>query len=531
MSDHVIFFNDYFELIEERDHYAIRFLKAGLDVGELSQVFNQIPRLQLTEFAALKSASLLATGKKTVIGTKKPKVEVRVSKDRMIAYLKLNMTNKAFEEASKEDLVKEILELMVRENVVYGYDIRTIPQKLQVEDEIAVAKGLYPTKGDDAVVTYYDVGSPQPRVHSDDTVDHYELELIHNVHQGDWLGERLEPTLGILGKTVTGEGLAAIAGRQEKLLYDSKSVEEVFVKPDKKTYLYAKRNGAVVMNGEKIGVLDYLEIDGSVSFHTGNIDFDGFVGVTDTVDDNFSISAEQDVQVLGDLGVGAVDFIESRQGNIYIKGGIAGKNKARILCHGNLYTKFAADCTIECEGTVNIGFYAMNCSIKAKEVVMESQKSRIIGGFIEADMKVVSAEVGNRSEIPTHIQINGFDREALKEKHDRVEGAITQYNEKLQTLGQKLAIYRKMPTLSEKDRVEYEKLADFHDQLSKNLELLKGNLQQYKSYLATKGEGEVRITRKLHGNVRMSFKGMEIMSEASELPLSYFTRNNEIIID
>ena len=51
------------------------------------------------------------------------------------------------------------------------------------------------------------------------------------------------------------------------------------------------------------------------------------MSVKGTVEDNFSVVASNDLEILGDYGVGAADKISSREGNIYIKGGIAGKNR------------------------------------------------------------------------------------------------------------------------------------------------------------------------------------------------------------
>ena len=63
-----------------------------------------------------------------------------------------------------------------------------------------------------------------------------------------------------------------------------------------------------------------------------------------------------DLEILGEYGVGAADKISSTDGNIYIKGGIAGKNKAMVRCK-NLYVKFLSDITVECDGNVYVGFY------------------------------------------------------------------------------------------------------------------------------------------------------------------------------
>jgi hypothetical protein len=54
--------------------------------------------------------------------------------------------------------------------------------------------------------------------------------------------------------------------------------------------------------------------------------------------------------VLSAFGLGAIDSIISRTGDIYIKGGVFGKDKALIQAAQNIYMKHATDCTIQAGG-------------------------------------------------------------------------------------------------------------------------------------------------------------------------------------
>ena len=91
------------------------------------------------------------------------------------------------------------------------------------------------------------------------------------------------------------------------------------------TTLYSKRMEQSIII-DSIGVYDFLEIKGDVDFSTGNIDFDGYLSIKGTVEDNFSVEASNDVN-LGEYG-GAADKISSHEGNIYIKGGITGEQSS-----------------------------------------------------------------------------------------------------------------------------------------------------------------------------------------------------------
>ena len=76
-----------------------------------------------------------------------------------------------------------------------------------------------------------------------------------------------------------------------------------------------------------------------------------------------------------------------------------------LRCKKNLYVKFLSDITVECEGNVYVGFYCMNTNIRARQVVVEAPRGRIIGGTIDADVRVSSADIGNVAENRTVIRV------------------------------------------------------------------------------------------------------------------------------
>jgi len=94
--------------------------------------------------------------------------------------------------------------------------------------------------------------------------------------------------------------------------------------------LYALKDGAVHYVDGSIAVYDVLEINGDVDFNTGNIDFNGYVNIKGTVEDNFSVKAEKDIEIGGVYGIGGVKLIESTGGSIYIRGGVAGKTGQKL---------------------------------------------------------------------------------------------------------------------------------------------------------------------------------------------------------
>ena len=242
----------------------------------------------------------------------------------------------------------------------------------------------------------FNLEEPKPQIREDGKVDYYDLKLINKVKPGDWLGERINATEGIPGNSVYGTPILPSKGKNYPLLYDRNTVYEI--EQGNKVVLYSKIGGAVNYSNGKIMVSNYLEIDGDVDFKTGNINFDGYVSIKGTVTDGFSVEATKDIEINCDLGLGNVKSIKSHEGSIFIKGGIASKDTAEIYAGKNVFTRFLDNVRLSCGGIVHIGFYCINSEVNAKEVFLESIRGNIIGGRINAEVKVTTAILGSNSK-------------------------------------------------------------------------------------------------------------------------------------
>lgn len=528
MFENKLFSNNQIDIVEERKHIFVDIKVPDLNLGDINAIIEGVPRVKITDFISLKNAlDNHKMNQMIKVGELKPLVEVSVSKEGLDATAVINMTDEEFAAADKKVILAEVLKCSSDKGIVYGQDINEVIKSLQPKVPFIIAKGKPPVDGEDAIITMYELEEAAPELYQDGKVNHYELNLINTVGEGAWLGERVEPTQGVDGIAVNGQKVAAKNGRQEQLKYDPKTVRMTYDEEKNMTFLYAKRAGAVVYMKERISVSNYLDIQGDVSFHTGNIDFDGFVDISNTVDDNFTVQADDNIQVLGDMGVGGVELIESRNGDIYIRGGIAGKNKAIIKCSGNLYTKFAADCTIECDGVVNIGYYAMNCHIRAKEVILEADNSQIIGGEVHAFARVLVSEVGSRANVYTKIVVDGFDRDQIKRDYDLLDTTIEKARSKMDKAKEELKQFG--IDLSPKEREEQEAVEETYNHYKDMVDDLLNRKKTYVSYLHAKGEGEIVIKRKLYPNVSLNIKDDKFVSvEEQNLPVTFYYEDYEM---
>ncbi|MCF8018581.1 MAG: FapA family protein [Vallitaleaceae bacterium] len=525
----IIFADEYIQLEEEDQKVWMRQKKMGMTIMTFNNdVATTLPRLRITKFSALSAALRDGLTSTIEVGEWLPLVDIRMTNDGLIAEAIILMTPIEYETYDKEKLKGQMLLACKDANIIYGLNMALDYKNLMPLEKITVAEGRQPINGDDAKIRMYTIGEVVPKIVETGGVDHYELSVINRVNEGDWLGERLEPTPGIPGMTVTGQEIPPIPGHQEALVFDTNSVISVLNEEEGITTLYAKRNGAVVYTDNLISVQNAIRIDGDVGFATGNVDFDGFVEVNHTVDDNFTVIATENIQILGKMGIGAVSLIESRMGDIYVKGGIAGKHKAIIKAKKNIYTKFASDCTIICEGTVHIGFYAMNCDITAKEVILESPSSKIIGGVIRASVKVEASEIGGRAGIHTKIIVGGFDREKITQDYNMLSTAVELTKEKLDHYRKTYEAFGKRE-INQKDYKDYEEARHKYISYKKRLENLYETQKNYISYLLTKGLGEVVAKKRIYPNVLIKLLDKQILvKDKSNLPVRYYYEDHEI---
>lgn len=502
-----IYKNDYFCLTDEDHDLWIDVYVPGFDIRDFDNIIAKIPTLQLTNFVTLKKALAIPPEEPVCIGKVKPPIEVIIAKNELEARIKINMTKKEMEQKGK-NLSSDIITALNENGVTEGILSEVIYGPLQVQKEIVVAKGTLPTEGNSSRITYYKLSSKKPVIKKDGRVDHYELNLIDNVKKGEWLGEKIPPTEGNPGKTVTGKVIPARKGRDFPLKYDPKTVEEV--EENGHLVLRARIDGAVKWEDDKIKVDNHLIINGDIDFDTGNINFEGSVTIMGTVNDGFSVTAKNDISIQSEMGIGAIKKIESLEGSIYVKGGIFGKNVAKIQAKKDVFIKYCNECSITAGENIHIGFYSLDSTLNAKNVYFDPDNGKIMGGEVCADIQVIAGVVGNQMEKKTSIHVRGFDRLAIKAEFDRV---LDDYRMMLTQAGKmkrQLEIYE-----NNLEGAEYGSLTEYNEYLKKYLDILDRirNIDEQRKklqkILETRGEGEVAIFKAAYPQTVLKIKQME----------------------
>lgn len=403
--------NEEVTLSEEKGRVFITINKDGYNLKKFDEMSRKHTRLRVTNFMALKKAVENKTHEPIEIGSWIDSVELEISDDKMQAVVTVYESQSYIIEHTEE--IKAAIEhLLTENNIIYGQSPIDF-QNIITGKAYIVAKGLEPQKGKDAIVTYLQQAEKKPEINVDGKADYFDMNFIVEIKEGSWLGEKIPAQEGVVGRDILGGVVPAEKGDDLPLKYDNESAYEI--EEDGKTVLRSKTNGII---GEVNGVLavqKHLVINGDVGLETGNLRFDGSIQIKGTVMPGYSIIASGDISVESNEGVNSAELIRSTEGDVFIKGGVFGKDITKIEAYKNIFIKHANGCTLEAKENVYIGFYSMGSIIFGNEVFLDERKGKIIGGKVIAINSITAAYTGNSLERKTELIVQGIDRKILTE--------------------------------------------------------------------------------------------------------------------
>ncbi|WP_159881797.1 DUF342 domain-containing protein [Paenibacillus puerhi] len=500
------FRNDSFSLQAEENKVYLNVVAPGFEIKEFDHVLKLHPRLQITSFVALRDALQQAAAVPVLIGLLKPRFEIQISGDWMEATLKLNMTENDLAE-QRADLSDQVIQELRQRQIVEGIRYEAL-QDPPVQRGFVIAKGIEPEPGHDAVLTYYAFSERKPTLRQDGSADYYEMSFIDEVQPGEWLGEKIPPTSGKDGRNLKGDRLPASKGMDMPLQYDKQHIDEQW--EEDRYVLRSRVVGSVYKTGKLITVEELLLIQGDVGPQTGNLDYDGAIKITGTVHDGYSVKATKDISILGESGVGAVSQIVSVTGDLYIKGGCFGKERASLRAARHVYIKHAKDCSIEAGESIHIGLYAIGCQLKAKYILLDKKRGKLIGGHVHAMVQLTTGYIGNEFERPTKVQVEGFDRSSIIRQLDEVLAEYKRLLTELEHCRREVVMYEGyIDLLTDGQKDEFNGYTERYEATAAALLDLEEQRQRLMAYMSAKGDGEVAVFQKAYPRTMLQIKEIE----------------------
>lgn len=432
------------------------------------------------------------------ITEKQSRIILEISPDGMEAYLIMKFL-------PTESIVSEedIMRVLQEGNVVYGVFEEVTRTALNPErwgSPVLAAIGSPPVDGKDAVIHFNHqsrVTGGAPKQLSDGRIDFYNLYLITCVEPGDVLAVLEDATLGQPGCTVTGETIPAKDGKPAKLT-PGKNVKL----SDDKHEVIATVAGHVIINGNTVNVSPIYQVNGDVDFNTGNILFNGSVVITGNISEGFRVVADGNVEVLNIISGGFVDCT----GELRVKNGIVGKNKAVIKAGGSVITRFIENAFVESGMDVMVSEAIMHSKVSASGCVNVSGKGVIVGGAVRAGQQITCRIVG--SNLATATELEAGISPGLRQEYNRLlkekQSKEADHLKSCQIINYLRNIRLAKGELSQEQVDILVRVSKSQASLTQELEELKNTLQRTEALILRSGHGRINVEDVIHPGVKIT---------------------------
>lgn len=425
-------------------------------------------------------------------------VSISLSENKLEAYLQIHNWDETYS-LTEEDLHH----LLKQHGVVYGVrhdllaKISAHPANYLI-DKIVVATGDEPVQGDHGSIRFlYEKTDLQssPKKMDDGKVDLREIRQLNNVSKGQPIAEKLPPSAGIPGKTVTGEEIPAKAGKEAYF----KIGKNVVANGD---ILYATIDGLVTMTDrDKVNVFPVYEVNGDVDYAIGNIEFIGNVVVRGNVLPGFRVRAMGDIRVIGGVEAAELDA----DGSIEITAGILGQNKGFVKAGKNVKAGFMQDANVYAVEDVIVTQSILHSHVKAgRNVICMGSKGLVVGGTIQAGEKVSVRTLGNTMSTPTVVEVGALPE--LRNELQELQRALRGTRENLAKTEKALALLDQLAAsgqLSPDKLAMRIRLANTKKSSMEEIEQMKQRSMEIELELEDSNKAEVEVTSMVYGGTKI----------------------------
>lgn len=325
-------------------------------------------------------------------------LSLEISEDKMHAFLTMHPPRFGGKQVS----IEEATEFLKQNGVKFGIDEHAVVSIINESKYLVktlVATGRRPTNGTHGYIRILFDYSGKPKLASESKgkVDYKNIHVIQSVNAGDMIAEKVEPNTGEIGMNVLGEEIP-----NEKGISGEWKLGTNCRLSDDKLQLFATLSGRPVFSKDgTIGVDEVCQLE-NVDYSTGNVDFPGTVVVEGSVADNFTLRTQGSLYVK--KSVGRV-FLYAEK-DIYLSGGVMGRNGGFIEAGGNIYARFIEQGTVKAKGSIYIESSSFHSDLTAGDsIFLQGERGELIGGNAIAGKSVEASKIGAVVETKTDITV------------------------------------------------------------------------------------------------------------------------------
>ncbi len=451
-----------------------------------------------------------------------PEINIYVSKDKMEATASI-----AMDRNSNIPTFNMVMDKLNEKGIVFGVDEEAIKKLVKGVNgtgsfEAVIVRGTKPKNGIDAkLIKYIDTdakGRPAELEHG--RVDFKNLNLFTIVNKGQVLAERIphtqgEPGMNIFGDTVAakpGKPVMIPTGKNTKIIEEHKIISLI--------------DGQFTITGNKMTVVPTIEIKGDVDLSTGNINFNGSVVIRGSVQLGFSVKAEGDVEIYGNISGGTVEGK-----NITVKAGIQGMQRGIVAAKEDVKASFAENANITAGRDIIISEAVLHSNISAgKKIVVQGKRGMIAGGSAIAGEEILVKVAGNQMDTSTKLEVginpmllNQYDeaKKALK----KAEGELDQAKKALNVLK---AINPNELPLAKKELLL--RLTKSQFPLAGQVKALKDKIKQIENEFENLKTGKIKVSDITYSGVKIIVRSIVKQIKSKTQHCTFFEEDGEVKI-
>jgi len=336
---------------------------------------------------------------------------VRILKDGMEAWLSLAVPEPGalYTEAAVLDFLKS---QGVKTGILES-NLKAMVRKKVYNRETKIAVGVESLEGKNGYYQFYfqrENKKPTPRIRQDGTVDYGSFHLIETVEKDDILAMYHPATKGKAGCNVQGKFLFLHPGKDLPPLKG-----KGFYRNEGSNAYFAAQDGRVEYKDGEIEIRSTHIIEGDVTIATGSVEFFGDIIIHGNVESGVSIKTGKTLTIDGTLG--ACDVFAG--GDVILKKGVQGANKAKIVTRGNLYADFIEHSYIEAKKEVQANVIMNSNVMTDGKILLTGSNGAIIGGYAHADQGIEIKCAGNDAEIRTIIHVGEKPRSQVEKQKEK----------------------------------------------------------------------------------------------------------------
>ena len=446
------------------------------------------------------------------IQEKKKETFVRVTEDLHEGWLYLAKPKEG-EHYTKDDLIKLLADNGVKAGLIMS-NIMAMIKKGVYERSIKVASYIAPEEGTNGYYEFYfdvdAINTKHPKIKEDGSVDYTSINILIGVNKGDKICTYHSAVEGKSGFLVDGTEIKpAPVGEKIPLkglgfTYDENTGD-----------YYADITGKLDYRNEKeLFVRNVYQVKGDITQLNHRIEFNGDIEIDGCVESGSIIRSSGSVVISG--VVEAAEIFAG--GDVVLKKGVQGSNKAKIVTNGDVYADFIEHSSVKARGSVNSNTI-LNSQIYAEnQVILTGKRGTLVGGYTHGRRGIKCSNLGNNVEVKTVAHVGLETKDYLKNQETMKKD--TYLREELESILERMNYILKQKAIRPLTKKDLEELNEMNTKKDLFIEEMKLNTREKELIEKIIEESrDARIVVEEH-----VYKGAIIAIDTMRIPIQYDTQ-------